>query len=156
MSETSFGGSGEGYVEGHFDEMTALLYLDKQLEAKRDRELVEHRERRISGSEIIEVHLYAELADRGERAEDDLGAFDDDTLGELDGEELWRERGCPIGSLVGQLAEHDPLARAALADGLHAGLGDGRAPAAPAQIQPGSALGGPGAGGTAAGGHRRH
>ncbi len=36
-------------------------------------------------------------------------------------EEIQRDReargGCPIGSLVGQLAERDPLARAALADG---------------------------------------
>ena len=32
----------------------------------------------------------------------------------------------------------------------------GRAAAAPAQVQPGSALGGPGAGGSAAGGHHRH
>ena len=50
-------------------------------------------------------------------------------LGSWDGIDRWfaalntiqRQReargGCPIGSLVGQLAEHDPLARAALADG---------------------------------------
>ena len=60
-----------------------------------------------------------------------LGA-QDELLGDLDtwaGIERWfaalnaiqREReargGCPIGSLVGQLAERDPLARVALADG---------------------------------------
>jgi AcrR family transcriptional regulator len=59
-------------------------------------------------------------------------AAQDDLLADLDswaGIERWfaaleaiqRRRdargGCPIGSLVGQLAEHDPLARAALADG---------------------------------------
>ena len=31
-----------GQSSGHFDEMTALLYLDKQLEAERDQEVVEH------------------------------------------------------------------------------------------------------------------
>jgi AcrR family transcriptional regulator len=59
-------------------------------------------------------------------------AAQDGLLGDLDSlagvdrwltdlEALQHERqgrgGCPIGSLVGQLAEHDPLARAALADG---------------------------------------
>jgi TetR/AcrR family transcriptional regulator, transcriptional repressor for nem operon len=60
-----------------------------------------------------------------------LGAQDEllSDLDSWDGIDRWfaalnaiqRERqgrgGCPIGSLVGQLAEHDPLARAALADG---------------------------------------
>lgn len=63
---------------------------------------------------------------------DTVLAAQDELLSELDGwdgidrwfaalSEIQREReargGCPIGSLVGQLAERDPLARAALADG---------------------------------------
>jgi TetR/AcrR family transcriptional repressor of nem operon len=51
----------------------------------------------------------------------DLGNWDgiDRWFAALNAMQLQREArgGCPIGSLVGQLAERDPLARAALADG---------------------------------------
>jgi TetR/AcrR family transcriptional regulator, transcriptional repressor for nem operon len=84
--------------------------------------------------------LYHYFEDRGDLVRavvkataDDVLAAQDDLLGDLDtwaGIDRWFDAlvanqvrrqargGCPIGSLAGQLAEHDPMAREAIADGL--------------------------------------